>query len=135
MSRGPGIQKAIEEALKSSLDKVWSTRDLALRAYPGEPVTPDRTNAVRRAADIVAGQLGWRRQRSVGITEYCSRDTAERIKRQRAELNAQIGLPDDVTGAHAVCAQLCQAVRRLPPDVLARADRQAEILLARQTRE
>jgi hypothetical protein len=100
-------------------------------AYPGKPVTDDRIDAVRRAADNVAGRLGWLRRRGVGITEYCSRETAERIKRQRVKFNAEVGIPNDADGARAMTARLCDAIRAMPPETVAHVDRQAEILLAR----
>jgi len=59
MSRGPGkIQKRIVAAFASDPDRIFTYRELAAIAYPGQAIDRAKLEAVRRAASRLAADIG-----------------------------------------------------------------------------
>jgi hypothetical protein len=77
MSRGPGrVERAIEQTFTDNPSAAFTVEELAAAAYPGlNRVEKKHRVAVLRAADKVAGRLGWHKyvcERPGGHIVYCN---------------------------------------------------------------
>lgn len=82
------VQSAIAALFRAQPDRVFTAVDLA-QAIHGQ-ATRTTCKTIRRAADRVAGEMGWMRRRMEGRVDYVRPDTVSRITRLRAEKAAQL---------------------------------------------
>lgn len=82
------VQSAIVALFRAQPDRVFSAVDLA-QAIHGQ-ATRTTCKTIRRAADRVAGEMGWTRRRMWGRVDYVRPETLNAITRHRAEKAAQL---------------------------------------------
>jgi hypothetical protein len=67
MSRGPGIiEQRLVAAVEKALGRTFTIEELTARAYPGEELTRDRLDTVRRVARKLAERRSWYVGRDAG---------------------------------------------------------------------
>lgn len=85
------VQSAIAALFRAQPDRVFTAVDLA-QAIHGQ-ATRTTCKTIRRAADRVAGEMGWMRRRMEGRVDYVRPDTVSRITRLRTEKAARLIAP------------------------------------------
>lgn len=79
--KGPGhIQRAVIAAFRANLDRRVTAMELACAAFDTNQPSNNQLRAVRRAADLLAENLGYQRRRIMGRVTYALPTTAMRLQ-------------------------------------------------------